>query len=140
MGKQLKIFDLLTKKQSLTVFKSQKRKNKLTEERNQVISYQKQLLEILSSLETKQSYKTVSEIKSENWYNLKIQDELIAINNKIDFLNIEIKNQNIQVALASEKQKKFKEKRKFFNSLERQEKETKQETSMPSPRNNTSKT
>ncbi len=140
MGKQLKIFDLLTKKQSLTVFKSQKRKNKLTEERNQVISYQKQLLEILSSLETKQSYKTVSEIKSENWYNLKIQDELIAINNKIDFLNIEIKNQNIQVALASEKQKKFKEKRKFFNSLERQEKETKQETSMPSPRNNPSKT
>ncbi len=140
MGKQVKIFDLLAKKQSLTVFKSQKRKNQLLEELTQVSSYKKQLLEIFSSIETKQSYKTVSEIKSENWYNLKIQDELKAIDNKIEFLNLEIKNQNIQVATASEKQKKFQEKRKFFNSLEKQEKETRLESSMPSVTNNRSKT
>ena len=140
MGKQVKIFDLLTKKQSLTVFKSQKRKNQLIEELNQISSYKKQLLEILSSIETKQSHKTVSEIKSENWYNLKIQDELKAIENKIDFLKIEIKNQNIQVATASEKQKKFQEKRNFFSSLEKQEKETRLESSMPSATNNLSKT
>ena len=140
MGKQVKIFDLLAKKQSLTVFKSQKRKNQLLEELTQVSSYKKQLLEIFSSIETKQSYKTVSEIKSENWYNLKIQDELKGIDNKIEFLSLEIKNQNIQVATASEKQKKFQEKRKFFNSLEKQEKETRLESSMPSVTNNRSKT
>ncbi len=140
MGKQVKIFDLLAKKQSLTVFKSQKRKNQLMEELNQVSSYKKQLLEISSSIETKQPYKTVAEIKSENWYNLKIQDELRAIDNKIEFLNLEIKNQNIQVATASEKQKKFQEKRKFFNSLEKQEKETRLESSIPSATNNRSKT
>ena len=140
MGKQVKIFDLLAKKQSLTIFKSQKRKNQLMEELNQVRSYKNQLLEILSSIDTNQSYKTVSEIKSENWYNLKIQDELKAIDNKIEFLNLEIKNQNIQVANASEKQKKFQEKRKFFNSLEKQEKETRLESSMPSATNNRSKT
>ena len=107
MGKEVRIFDLLTKKQSLTVFKSQKRKNKLAEELNKVITYQKQLLEIMQSIDKEASQKTVSELKSENWYNLKIQDELIAIKNKIEFLSLELKNQNKQVALASEKQKKF---------------------------------
>ena len=106
MGKEVRIFDLLTKKQSLTVFKSQKRKNKLAEELNKVITYQKQLLEIMQSIDKEASQKTVSELKSENWYNLKIQDELIAIKNKIEFLSLELKNQNKQVALASEKQKK----------------------------------
>lgn len=140
MGKQVKIFDLLAKKQSLTIVKSQKRKNQLMEELNQVRSYKNQLLEILSSIDTNQSFKTVSEIKSENWYNLKIQDELKGIDNKIEFLSLEIKNQNIQVATASEKQKKFQEKRKFFNSLEKHEKETRLESSMPSATNNRLKT
>jgi len=107
MGKQVKIFDLLTKKQSLTVFKSQKKKNQLADELHQLLSYKTQLIEILKSISTTNTKKTVSEVKSENWYNLKIQDELIAINNKIDFLSIELKNQNIQVALAADKQKKI---------------------------------
>ena len=125
MGKQLKVYDLLTKKQSLTVFKSQKKKNQLSEELNQVISYQKQLFEILKSISTTKSQKTVSEIKSENWYNLKIQDELIAIGNKIDFLSLEIKNQNIQVALAADKQKKYEEKKVYFSKRDLIEKENK---------------
>ena len=115
MGKQLKVFDLLTKKQSLTVFKSQKKKNQLSEELNQAISYQKQLLEILKSIGMTKSQKTVSEIKSEAWYNLKIQDELTAIKNKIDFLSLEFKNQNIQVALATDKQKKYAEKKNHYS-------------------------
>ena len=65
MGKEVRIFDLLTKKQSLTVFKSQKRKNKLAEELNKVITYQKQLLEIMQSIDKEASQKTVSELKSE---------------------------------------------------------------------------
>ena len=132
MGKEVRIFDLLTKKQSLTVFKSQKRKNKLAEELNKVITYQKQLLEIMQSIDKEVSQKTVSELKSENWYNLKIQDELIAIKNKIEFLSLELKNQNKQVALASEKQKKFQEKKRHFNKLEQQEKETRQESALQS--------
>ena len=132
MGKEVRIFDLLTKKQSLTVFKSQKRKNKLAEELNKVITYQKQLLEIMQSIDKEASQKTVSELKSENWYNLKIQDELIAIKNKIEFLSLELKNQNMQVALASEKRKKFQEKKRHFNKLEQQEKETRQESALQS--------
>ena len=139
MGKQVKIFDLLTKKQSLTVFKSQKKKNQLLEELKQIVSYQKQLLEILRSITTTNTQKTVSEIKSENWYNIKIQDELLAINNKIDFLSLEIKNQNLQVALAADKQKKYAEKKKYFNKLELLEKENKNEITMRSRINNISK-
>ena len=139
MGKQLKVFDLLTKKQSLTVFKSQKKKNQLLEELNQVISYQKQLFEILKSISTTKGQKTVSEIKSENWYNLKIQDELIAIGNKIDFLSLEIKNQNIQVALAADKQKKYEEKKIYFSKLDLIEKENKRETSIQRPNSQRSK-
>ena len=139
MGKQVKIFDLLTKKQSLTVFKSQRKKNQLSEELNQAISYQTQLVDILKSIGTTKNQKTVSEIKSENWYNLKIQDELIAIKNKIDFLSIEIKNQNIQVALAADKQKKYEDKKKHYNKLEFLEKENKREMTMPSTTSKQSK-
>ena len=139
MGKQVRIFDLLAKKQTLTVFKSQKKRNQLSEELKQSVSYQKQLLEILSSLSTNKTQKTVSEIKSENWYNLKIQDELIAIRNKIDFLSLEIKNQNIQVALAADKQKKYEEKKKYFNKIELLEKENKQETAVQSRINSKSR-
>ncbi|MDG2473943.1 MAG: hypothetical protein P8M50_01530 [Paracoccaceae bacterium] len=139
MGKQLKMYDLLTKKQSLTVFKSQKKKNKLSEELNQIISYHKQLLEILKSLTLTKSQKTVSEIKSENWYKLKIQDELIAANNKIDFLSIEIKNQNIQVALAADKQKKYEEKKRYFGKLDLIEKENKRDSAIQALNTNKSK-
>ena len=139
MGKQVKIFDLLSKKQSLTVFKSQKKKNQLTDELKQIIAYQKQLREILESISTTKTQKTVSEIKSENWYNLKIQDELIAINNKIDFLSLEIKNQNVQVALAADKQKKYEEKKNYFNKLELIEKENRSETTLPPRPNNRTK-
>ena len=131
MGKQLKVFDLLTKKQSLTVFKSQRKKNKLSEQLNEVISYHKQLVNILESISMSQAQKTVAEIKSENWYKLKIQDELIAANNKIDFLSVEIKNQNMQVALASDKQKKYEEKKRYFNKLELIEKENKRDNAIP---------
>ena len=131
MGKQLKVFDLLTKKQSLTVFKSQRKKNKLSEQLNEVISYHKQLVNILESISMSQAQKTVAEIKSENWYKLKIQDELIAANNKIDFLSVEIKNQNMQVALASDKQKKYEEKKQYFNKLELIEKENKRDNAIP---------
>ncbi len=138
MGKQLKLFDLLTKKQSLNVFKSQRKKNKLSEQLNEVIAYQKQLVNILESISTSKPHKSVAEIKSENWYKLKIQDELIAANNKIDFLSIEIKNQNMQVALASDKQKKYEEKKQYFNKLELIEKENKRDDAIqPSNTNRT---
>ena len=139
MGKQLKMYDLLTKKQSLTVFKSQKKKNKLSEELSQIISYHKQLLEILKSLTLTKTQKTVSEIKSENWYKLKIQDELIAANNKIDFLSLEIKNQNIQVALAADKQKKYEEKKRHFSKLDLIEKENKRDNAIQPSNTNKSK-
>ena len=138
MGKQLKVFDLLTKKQSLTVFKSQKKKSKLSEELNEIISYQQQLNEILKSISTTTKQKTVAEIRSENWYKLKIQDELIAANNKIDFLYLEIKNQNMLVALEADKQKKYEEKKKHFSKLELIEKENKRDSAIqPSNTNRT---
>ena len=139
MGKQLKVFDLLTKKQSLTVFKSQKKRSKLSEELNEIVSYQKKLNEILKSISTTKRQKTVAEIKSENWYKLKIQDELIAANNKIDFLSLEIKNQNMLVALASDKQKKYEEKKNHFSKLELIEKENKRDSAIQSSNTNRTK-
>ncbi len=139
MGKQQKIFDLLSKKQSLNVFRSQKKKNKLSEELTQIVSYQKQLMEILKSISSDEKYKRVSEIKSETWYKLKIQDELIAATNKIEFLSMELKNQNIQIALAADKQRKYEEKRSHFNRLEIIERENRQDSTIPPFNTNKSK-
>jgi hypothetical protein len=83
--------------------------------------------------------KTVSEIKSHTWYNVKLQDELIAVNNKIEFLSIEVKNQKIQVALAAEKQKKYMEKKNHFYKIERLEIENKRESLAQSASFNRSK-
>ena len=139
MGKQLKVYDLLAKKQSLKVFESQKKKNKLSEALSQTVSYQKQLSEILESISSNEVQKTASAIKSENWYRLKIQDELVAANNKIDFLSLEIKNQNIQVALAADRHKKFEEKKNYFNKLDLIEKENRSESAFQSSNGRRSK-
>ena len=139
MGKQLKIFDLLAKKQSLTVFKSQKKKNQLSQELSEMNSYQKQLIEILETISTSKLQKTVAEIKSENWYKLKIQDELITVTNKIDFLSFEIKDQNIQLALAADKQRKYQEKKNHFSRLDLIDKENKRDSSSQSTNRSKSK-
>ena len=136
MGKQQKIFDLLTKKQSLNVYRSKRKKNKLSEQLTEIYAYRKQLLEILDSISSPQKNKTVAEIKSETWYKLKIQDELIGANNKIDFLSLELKNQNIQVALEAEKHKKFEEKKNYFKRLEIIDREKKLDLNSPSQSGN----
>ncbi|MEE2774750.1 MAG: hypothetical protein VYE27_07550 [Pseudomonadota bacterium] len=132
MGKQVRVFDLLTKKQSISVFKSQKKKNEIAEKLRLATLYEKQLQDILNSMLENKNHKTVAEIKSETWYKLKIQDELRANRNKIDFLNKEIVNQRMLVAKESEKRKKFSERKDYFKKLESQEKERKQENMTPS--------
>ena len=128
MGKQVKVFDLLSKKQSLHVFRNQRKKNQLLEELRLATAYQKQLHEILNTMYETEGNKTVSQIRSENWYKLKIQDELVSVRNKIDFLTIEIKDQGIQIALASEKKRKFEEKRNQLKKIDTRNRENKRET------------
>ena len=139
MGKQVRVFDLLTKKQSLSVFKSQKKRNKLAEELRNATAYQKQLEDILESMASDKKKKTVAEIKSESWYRLKIRDELTSIQNKIDFLSVEIKDQRIQVAKETEKRKKFDEKKTHFQKVELLESERREEIATPSRIDNRSK-
>ena len=139
MGKQSRVYDLLTKKQSLAVFATQKRKSKLSEELNKTISYQEQLLNMLNAITDPEMQKTVAQVKSEAWYNLKIQDELIAVKNKIDFLSIEIKNQNMQIALASDKHKKYEAKKNHFSKLDLIEKENRLDAFIPSTNKSRSK-
>ena len=139
MGKQQKIFDLLTKKQSLNVYRSKRKKNKLSEQLAEINTYRKQLIEILDSISSPQKNKTVGEIKSETWYKLKLQDELIGANNKIDFLSLELKNQNIQVALEAEKHKKFEEKKNYFKRLEIIDREKKLDVNSPPQSGNRAK-
>ncbi len=139
MGKQVKVFELLSKKQSLNVFKNQKKKNQLVDELKAATAYQKKLTEILTNMSKELENKTVSQIKAENWYNLKIQDELIATVNKIEFLTIEIKNQGVQIALASEKKRKFDEKKIQIQKINAQELENKIENMAAAPSNNGSK-
>jgi len=136
MGKQVKVFELLSKKQSLNVFKNQKKKNQLVDELKAATAYQKKLTEILTNMSKELENKTVSQIKAENWYNLKIQDELIATVNKIEFLTIEIKNQGVQIALASEKKRKFDEKKIQIQKINAQELENKIENMAAAPSKN----
>ena len=127
MGKQIKVYDLLSKKQSLDVFKNQKKKNQLLEELNAARAYKEQLIEISTSILNDNTEKTVSQIKSESWYSLKIQDELLAIESKIEFLIVEIKDHGIQIAIASEKKRKFDEKKLQLKKIATRDKENRQE-------------
>ena len=79
-------YELLAKKQSLSLMRSNRKKNALVESLNQCLELEKQLKEILATTFETRNNKTVSEIKSESWYNVKIQDELSAVRNKIEFL------------------------------------------------------
>ncbi len=121
-------YELLAKKQSLSLMRSNRKKNALVESLNQCLELEKQLKEILATTFETRNNKTVSEIKSESWYNVKIQDELSAVRNKIEFLGEELKNQKMQFAIEKEKQKKFDERFHLSKKMNRLEKEKKFES------------
>ena len=52
---------------------------------------------------------------------------------------MELKNQNIQIALAADKQRKYEEKRSHFNRLEIIERENRQDSTIPPFNTNKSK-
>ena len=129
MRSPVRTYELLAMKQNLSLIKYYKKKNALVESLNQCIDLESQLTIILKKTFEKKENKTVSEIKSESWYNIKIQDELLAVKNRIEFLKTEIKNHNLRLAIEKEKHKKFIEKKDHHNKLllmERDEKSQRQ--------------
>jgi hypothetical protein len=117
MRSPIRTYELLAMKQNLSLIKYYKKKNTLVESLNQCTELETQLAIILKTTFEKKENKTVSEIKSESWYNIKIQDELLAVKNRIEFLRTEIKNHNLQLAIEKEKHKKFIEKKDQYNKI-----------------------
>ncbi len=118
-------YELLAMKQNLSLIKYHKKRGALVESLNQCIELKKQLTEILETTYEKKENKTASEIKSESWYNIKIQDELSSVKNRIEFLSEELRTHKLQLAIENEKHKKFVEKKELFYKLEVEERNEK---------------
>ncbi len=125
MRSSRRTYELLAMKQNLSLIKHHKKKSTLLESLNQCFELKKQLTEILETTHEKKENKTVSEIRSESWYNVKIQDELSSVRNRIEFLSEELKNHKLQLAIENEKHKKFVEKKDLFYKLEMEERDEK---------------
>ena len=110
MKNRKRVFSLLSKKENISFRKAISKKNLLLKDLKKINETKKKLNEVIKETKQNNNEKTVNELKAENWYNTKIKDQLVEIDNKIDFLNKEIKNQNIILSNHKEKSKKYDEK------------------------------
>tara|TARA_A100001015_G_scaffold317539_1_gene434800 strand:- start:1029 stop:1445 length:417 start_codon:yes stop_codon:yes gene_type:complete len=130
MKSQRRIFDLLSKKQNLQLIKLTQKKNKLSAELKESIEQKLQLKSIIESSRNRGTELTAAAIQSESWYSIRIKDQLVALQNRIDFLSDEIKNQNVLVAMQKEKKNKYNEKKEYYHKMEKIEKENRFEASL----------
>ena len=110
MKNRKRIFELLSKKENISLRKAINKKNSLLKELKKIEVTKRKLEEVIKETKKENTERTVTELKAESWYNTKIKDQLIEIKNKIDFLLKEIKNQNVTLSNHKEKSKKYDEK------------------------------
>ena len=110
MKNKKRIFDLLSKKENISLRRAINKKNSLLKELKKIEVTKRKLEEVIKETKKESTERTVTELKAESWYNTKIKDQLIEIKNKIDFLLKEIKSQNVILSNHKEKSKKYDEK------------------------------
>ena len=103
MGSKRKIFELFALKQKLERNNHLKKAKAISEEIKRNNSLKEKLLEIVKEDEDKKNSMTALQLKSKKFYNLKIQEQIIATENKNIFLEKE--NSQIQKKIAYKQQK-----------------------------------
>ena len=130
MKNKKKIFDLLSKKENIKLRKVITKKNNLIKELKTTEKTKFKLTKVIEENKENKNQKTGGDLKAENWYNTKIKDQIIKIDNRISFLLKEIKDQNILLSKSKEKSKKYNQRFTEMKKNEIEEIERKNEASL----------
>ena len=132
MGSKRKLFELFALKDKLernkhfikakTISEEIKRNNSLKEKLQEIAKEEKEIKKSMTALQ----------LKSKKWYNLKIQEQILASENKKSFLEKENYQIQKKIALKHHKMKNSLEKAALHKKIELDTSEKKQLLSYPS--------
>lgn len=131
MGSKRKLFELFALKDKLernkhfikakTISEEIKRNNSLKEKLQEIANEEKEITKSMTALQ----------LKSKKWYNLKIQEQILAAETKNTFLEKENRNIQKKIALKHHKMKNSIEKASYHKKIEKEVSENKQLLSYP---------
>ena len=118
MKSKRRIFELLALKEKVERNNYYKQAKTISQELNKNNSLKEKLIEILN--EDKKSTNSISalQLKSKKWYNLKIQEQIIASENKNIFLKKETAKIQKKIAFTNNKMKNSLEKAALHKKIE----------------------
>ena len=131
MGSKRKLFELFALKDKLernkhfikakTISEEIKRNNSLKEKLQEIANEEKEITKSMTALQ----------LKSKKWYNLKIQEQILAAENKNTFLEKENFQIQRKIAFKQQKLKTSIEKAAYHKKIEKEISENKQLLSYP---------
>jgi len=132
MKSKRRIFELLALKEKVERNNYYKQAKTITQEINKNNSLKEKLLEILN--EEKKSTNSISalQLKSKKWYNLKIQEQIVASENKNVFLKKENAKIQKKIAFTNNKMKSSLEKAALHKQIENNNIEKIEQSLIPS--------
>ena len=131
MGSKRKIFELLALKEKLERNSHFKKAKAITQEIMRNNELKEKLLEIVKEDKGNKISMTALQLKSKKFYNLKIQEQIIASENKNIFLEKESSQIQKKIALKHHKMKNSIEKASYHKKIEKEVSENKQLLSYP---------
>ena len=132
MGSKRKIFELLALKEKLERNNHFKKAKAISEEIKRNNSLKEKLLEIVKEDKGKKNSMTALQLKSKKWYNLRIQEQISASENKHLFLEKENFQIQKKIAYKHHKMKNSLEKAAYQKKIEKENSEKKELLSYPS--------
>ena len=132
MKSKRRIFELLALKEKVERNNYYKQAKTITQEINKNNSLKEKLLEILN--EEKKSTNSISalQLKSKKWYSLKIQEQIVASENKNVFLKKENAKIQKKIAFTNNKMKSSLEKAALHKQIENNNIEKIEQSLIPS--------
>ena len=132
MKSKRRIFELLALKEKVERNNYYKQAKTITQEINKNNSLKEKLLEILN--EEKKSTNSISalQLKSKKWYSLKIQEQIVASENKNVFLKKENAKIQKKIAFTNNKMKSSLEKAALHKKIENNNIEKIEQSLIPS--------
>ena len=132
MGSKRKLFELFALKDKLERNKHFLKAKAISEEIKKNNSLKEKLQEIAKEEKAIKKSMTALQLKSKKWYNLKIQEQILAAENKNTFLEKENLQIQKKIALKHHKMKNSIEKASHHKKIEKEVSENKQLLSYPS--------
>ena len=131
MGSKRKLFELFALKDKLERNKHFIKAKAINEEIKRNNSLKEKLQEIAKEEKEITKSMTALQLKSKKWYNLKIQEQILAAENKNTFLEKENRQIRKKIALKHHKMKNSIEKASYHKKIEKEVSENKQLLSYP---------